>query len=139
MRQSPVSCGGELPQLLWKTLISLSLLKDDFTKCDILGFQVFFFFSFFPLALCIFLPIVVKSCLTLVTPWTVTCQAPQSVGFSRQEYWSGLPFPSPGSPLNISSQFLLAYLVSPEKSLKTLWGLLCFIFLAAFKILSHCL
>ena len=31
-----------------------------------------------------------------VTPWTVTHQAPQSLGFSRQEYWSGLPFPSPG-------------------------------------------
>ena len=30
------------------------------------------------------------------TPWTVTCQAPLSMGFSRQEYWSGLPFPSPG-------------------------------------------
>ena len=30
------------------------------------------------------------------TPWTVAHQAPQSVEFSRQEYWSGLPFPSPG-------------------------------------------
>ena len=30
------------------------------------------------------------------TPWTVACQAPLSMGFSRQEYWSGLPFPSPG-------------------------------------------
>ena len=30
------------------------------------------------------------------TPWTVAYQAPLSVGFSRQEYWSGLPFPSPG-------------------------------------------
>ena len=38
----------------------------------------------------------VKSCLTLETPWTVACQAPRSMGFSRQEYWSGLPFPSPG-------------------------------------------
>ena len=31
-----------------------------------------------------------------VTPWTVAYQAPPSVGFSRQEYWSGLPLPSPG-------------------------------------------
>ena len=31
-----------------------------------------------------------------MTPWTVAHQAPQSMGFSRQEYWSGLPFPSPG-------------------------------------------
>ena len=30
------------------------------------------------------------------TPWTVAYQAPWSMGFSRQEYWSGLPFPSPG-------------------------------------------
>ena len=31
-----------------------------------------------------------------VTPWTVVYQGPLSMGFSRQEYWSGLPFPSPG-------------------------------------------
>ena len=31
-----------------------------------------------------------------VTTWTVTCQALLSMEFSRQEYWSGLPFPSPG-------------------------------------------
>ena len=31
-----------------------------------------------------------------VTLWTVAHQAPQSMGFSREEYWSGLPFPSPG-------------------------------------------
>ena len=30
------------------------------------------------------------------TPWTVGHQAPLSMEFSRQEYWSGLPFPSPG-------------------------------------------
>ena len=34
------------------------------------------------------------------TPWTVARQAPLSMGFSRQEYWSGLPFPSPGDPPN---------------------------------------
>ena len=38
------------------------------------------------------------SCVRLFsTPWTVAHQAPLSVEFSRQEYWSGLPFPSPGS------------------------------------------
>ena len=37
------------------------------------------------------------SCVWLfVTPWTVACQAPLSMGFSRQEYWSGLPCPPPG-------------------------------------------
>ena len=39
-----------------------------------------------------------------VTLWTVACQAPLSMGFSRQEYWSGLPFPPPGKPLQ-SVQF----------------------------------
>ena len=37
------------------------------------------------------------SCVRLfATPWTVAHQAPLSIGFSRQECWSGLPFPSPG-------------------------------------------
>ena len=31
----------------------------------------------------------------LATPWTAACQDPQSMGFSRQEYWSGVPLPSP--------------------------------------------
>ena len=35
-----------------------------------------------------------KLCPTPVTPWTVACQAPLSMEFPRQEYWSGLPFPS---------------------------------------------
>ena len=37
-----------------------------------------------------------KLCPTLVTPWTIARQAPLSMGFSKQESWSGLPFPSPG-------------------------------------------
>ena len=40
--------------------------------------------------------LVIKSCLTLATPWTVARQTPLSMGLSRQEYWSGLLFPSPG-------------------------------------------
>ena len=39
--------------------------------------------------------LVAQSCPTLATPWTVACQAPLSMEFSRQEYWSGFPFPSP--------------------------------------------
>ena len=39
---------------------------------------------------------IAQSCLTLFpTPWTVACQAPPSMGFSRQKYWSELPFLSP--------------------------------------------
>ena len=40
--------------------------------------------------------LVTQSCLTLATPWTVARKVPLSMGFSRQEFWSGLPFPSPG-------------------------------------------
>ena len=39
---------------------------------------------------------VAQSCPTLCDPWTVAYQAPPSVKFSRQEYWSRLPFPYPG-------------------------------------------
>ena len=41
--------------------------------------------------------LVPESCPTHATMWTVACQVPLSVGFSRQEYWSGLPFPPPGN------------------------------------------
>ena len=41
-----------------------------------------------------------QSCPSLWAPWTVVFQAPLSTGFSRQEYWNGLPFPPPGNPPN---------------------------------------
>ena len=42
-----------------------------------------------------------QSCLTLCDPMDyIACQAPLSKGFSKQEYWSGLPFPSPGEFLD---------------------------------------
>jgi len=49
--------------------------------------------------------LVAKSCPTLAIPCTVACQAPLFVGFSRQEYWSVLPFPSPciDNCINISA------------------------------------
>ena len=37
-----------------------------------------------------------QSCPTHMTPWTIACQAPLSMGFSRQEYWRGLQFALPG-------------------------------------------
>ena len=46
--------------------------------------------------LCMIYRLVAKLCPTLSTAWTVARQAPLSMGFSRQEYWSGLPCPSPG-------------------------------------------
>ena len=44
------------------------------------------------LCVCVSVPVVFDSAI----PWTVSCQAPLSMEFSRQEYWSGLPFPSLG-------------------------------------------
>ena len=42
---------------------------------------------------------VAQSCRTLATPWTAAYQAPPSMGFSRQDYWSGVLLPSPNSIL----------------------------------------
>ena len=51
-----------------------------------------------------------------VTPWTVAYQAPLSVGFSRQEYWSGSPFPSPGiEPRSLALQADTLSSEPPEK------------------------
>ena len=57
------------------------------------------------------------------TPWTVACQAPLSTGFSRQEYWNGLPCPPPGdfpypgiepmSPVLKADSLLLSYREAP--------------------------
>ena len=52
----------------------------------------------------------VQSCL-FASPWTTSCQAPLSVEFSKQEYWSGLPFPPPRDLPNPG--ILPASLVSP--------------------------
>ena len=45
---------------------------------------------------CCYCCLLVKSCPTLLTPWTVACQGPPSMGLTRQEYWRGLPFLSSG-------------------------------------------
>ena len=58
----------------------------------------FFSFFFLVLPLYCYQPISLHPhahMLSHVTPWTAACQAPLSMDFSRQEYWSGLPFPSP--------------------------------------------
>ena len=47
-----------------------------------------------------------------VTQWTVAHQAPLSMDFSRQEYWSGLPFPSPDLSYQVSNPCLLCLLHS---------------------------
>ena len=63
------------------------------------------------------------------TPWTVACQAPPSMGFSKQGSWSGMPFPSPGDLPNpgieLGSPALKADSLPtepPGKPLTTVWG-----------------
>ena len=84
--------------------VFLSLKDTGFCQIIFLH-QSKWLFSFFLLMQCITLTDfnmlwkwseVAQSCLTLCDPWTLAHQAPPSMGFSRQEYWSGLPFPSPG-------------------------------------------
>ena len=77
-----------------------------------------------------------------VTPWTVACQAPLSMGFSSQEYWSGLPCPPPGDLPNPGMEpgssavwvislpsepsnliFYSLFMVSPLDLSLWLWGL----------------
>ena len=55
---------------------------------------------------------VTQSCLTLATSGTVAHQVPLSMGFSRQEYWSGLPFPS---PRDLSNPGITVLVIHPKK------------------------
>ena len=65
---------------------------DEFLRCDIVVFQSYRRMSLFP-GVCVYMLSHVQ---LFVTPWTAAHQAPLSVEFSRQEYWSRLPFPSSG-------------------------------------------
>ena len=80
------------------------------------------------------------SCLILCTPWTVACQAPLSMGLSRQEYWSGLPCPPPGDlpnpgtePISLMSPALVGRLFTTSVTWEAVgskprllgWGGMC--------------
>ena len=76
------------------------------------------------------IPAYVLSCFSCVqlfaTLWTVARQAPLSMGFSRQEYWSGLPYPPPGDlpnlgmePTSLALQADSLLLVRPAKSIRS--------------------
>ena len=59
------------------------------------------------------------------TPWAVAHQAPLSMGFSRPEYWSGLPFPSPGDlpdPRMEPESLTSSALASRFFTTKAIWG-----------------
>ena len=56
-----------------------------------------------------------QSCPTLRNSWTAAHQAPPSMGFSRQEYWSGVPLPSPNLPLR--NYILLGFVMVSKKNI----------------------
>ena len=73
---------------------------------------------------------VLKKVLTFWDPWTVAHQTPLSMGVLRQEYWSGLPFPSPGNlpdpgiePKSLTLQTDSLPSEPPEKSINVNWAL----------------
>ena len=71
-----------------------------------LGTAILFFFFFLVLLFYLYQPISLHPrahMLSHVTPWTAARQAPLSMDFSRQEYWSRLPFPSPGTAILFST------------------------------------
>ena len=71
--------------------------------------------------------LVTKSCPTLAISCTVACKAPLSIGFSRQKYWGGLPFPSPCNGNNISKK---------KKNTKLNFNSL---YLQSYKLLEECI
>ena len=92
------------------------------------------FLSLLPVLRCWFSAACVHVCSCdqlFVTPWTIAPQAPLSMGFSRQEYWSGLPFPppgdlpspgtEPGSPVSPALQVDSLPLEPLGKSLLSVW------------------
>ena len=87
-----MGCGAIL--LFCHSVFSDGIWKRKGSLCHL--FLLFDEFSYLIFTLQFGGGLVAKSCPTLATPWTVACQAPLSMGFSRQEYWSGLSFPSPG-------------------------------------------
>ena len=84
---------GQNQAILWKSesgFLKLSALVIFLSK------STYQLFSFHKTTIFLFLFFSLSCARLFATPWTVAYQAPQSMGFSRQEYWSGVPFPSPG-------------------------------------------
>ena len=75
-----------------ETILSVKCWTTNWEVPRNTGISIFFLFLTHGLW---YIVLVAKLCPTLVTPWTVDGQAPLSMEFPRQEYWSGLPFPSP--------------------------------------------
>ena len=97
------------PQLSFLTLTVLLVHGEELSTMDVLPTEV--------MCACL----VAKSFWLIVTPWIIVSQAPLSVGFSRQEYWSGLPLAPPGDlpspetePVSQASSALAGRFFTPE-------------------------
>ena len=78
-----------------------------------------------------------QSCPTLGTPWTAAHQAPPSMGFSRQEYWSGVPLPTEQLITCICSDLCLVYILI---FINVMFSLLHFLFrFFLFSYLNKCI
>ena len=69
-------------------------------------------------------PSVMSNC--FATPWTVVHQAPLSMGFSRQDYWSGQPFSSPGQIENTATDIKFCFSMKIEKYMQLSFKILYF-------------
>ena len=98
---SPLVPGSLLATFVFVFMLSL-VCKSSTLSSSLLDFLMYLYLPISPFKR---LPVILESKVKVkslshvrlfVTPWAVAYQASQSMGFSRQEYWSGLPFPSPG-------------------------------------------
>ena len=79
------------------------------------------------------------SCVRLfATPWTVAHQAPLSMGFSRQEYWNGLPFLSPGDHSDPEMESVSPALAGRFFTTSATWEALSNIVIAKQMVASNC-
>ena len=98
----------KLVQLLWRTVCRfLRKLNSELPYDPTISFLTIYLEKTDDLKGCTHTPMFMKVKVEplcrvrlFATPWTIAQQAPPSMGFSRQEYWSGLPFPSPGDLSN---------------------------------------
>ena len=90
LQSLPPRSSGHLPS------VSVSSKNSPLCASDSLSLMFFFFYDLSIYFILLKYTCVLSHVWLFVTPWTVVCRAPLSMGFSRRECWSGLPFPPPG-------------------------------------------
>ena len=117
-----------LDYLLWILRFSCTDLKQSTSNTLLSYFLTFFLTTLKGHILFSFVPSRVR---LFATPWTVACQAPLFVEFSKQEYWSGLPLHSPGDlpdpGIELGSPALQAGSLPGKPSALYIWQLLSYV------------